>query len=61
MSQGSGFEGSVGTNNPDVMKIIEDYSKQNESKTKELEDLQTKMAGKKERMNELKKGNNDME
>jgi hypothetical protein len=27
MSQGSGFEGSVGTNNPDVMKIIEDYSK----------------------------------
>lgn len=44
-----------------VMRMIEEYSKQNELKTKELEEMQDKLTLKKDSIHSLKKSNSEME
>ena len=44
-----------------VMRMIEEYSKQNELKTKELEEIQDKLTLKKDSIHSLKKSNAEME
>ena len=44
-----------------VMRMIEEYSKQNELKTKELEEIQDKLTLKKDSIHSLKKSNSEME
>ena len=57
--QNTNIQGSSQT--ADLMKIIEDYSKQNEAKAKELEVLTAKFDKKAEKLNVFKKKNTDSE
>lgn len=56
---------SIGSQDKDkdhnVMRMIEEYSKQNELKTKELEEMQDKLSLKKDSIQSLKKSNSEME
>ena len=59
-SQGSS-SGANQQSNTDVLKLVEDYSRQNELKTKELELITAKVADKKEKMTNLKRDNTDLQ
>ena len=59
-SQGSS-SGAAQQSNTDVLKLVEDYSRQNELKTKELELITAKVADKKEKMTNLKRNNVDLQ
>ena len=57
-SQGTSEKESQG--NQEVLKLVEEYSRQNEIKTKELEASAAKMADKKTKMSALKKEKSDL-
>ena len=55
------MEKSNGEKNSDLMKIMEEYSKQNETKAKEIEALSAKLDSKQAKVDTLKKVKVDQE